>query len=339
MDFRKLNINTWNLLDSSGSAKSGYKGIWLSEMENKPSALHIFKDESGKFHFAIEVSSNPRREDVIDPKLNGLSMSVNHYQLNGANTKAVVDIQCNFNGYLAEFTQVTKEICTEILVKGKTVIPTINEVILKWITFWDSQKRKTLSEEKQIGLVCELNVLIRLCNVDPSKAIKSWVGPFEERHDFMFDKSSVEVKGTRRTGRIHTINGLDQLQSFPNKSLGFISSIVTIVNSASAISLPQSIEKVYEVLQSYPNLIVRFNELLAQVGYSPVDDDEYKKFRIEILDVSFFPVDNSFPRLTAELVTTPHIERVSCVRYDISLEGIKGKSLNEINWRELLITS
>lgn len=338
MDFRTLNIDTWRTLDTSGNPRLGYQGIWLSDEDNAPSTLHIFKDELGKHHFAIEILNNLNRKDIIDPNLNGLSISFNSYYLSGNNTKSFIDIRCNINAYLAEFTQVTKEICCEILIGKKSPGKAVNGVITKWITFWNSQKRQTLSEEKQIGLICELNVLAELAKIDPAKALASWVGPFEERHDFMFDKSSVEVKGTRRTGRLHTINGLDQLQPFPDKSLGFVSSIVTIVNSATAFSLPQSIEKVYEVLQSYPNLIVQFNELLAQVGYSPVDDDEYKKFRIEILDVSFFPVDNSFPRLTTELVTTPHIERISCVRYDISLEGIKGKSLNEINWSEFLLT-
>jgi hypothetical protein len=334
MDFRKLNTETWKSLDSSGTSASGYKTTWLVDGEMGSSPLHIFKDETGKFHLTIEVEDGFNERKVIDPKVNGLSISINHYRLDANTIKRFVDIRCNQNGYLNEFTQVTGEICQGILVKKKPPLTVINEVITKWITFWNSQKNGLLTEEQIIGLMCELNLLRELCLVDPVAALNSWVGPFNERHDFVFPAWTFEVKCTRRAYRTHTINGVDQLKPFPNKSFGFVSYIITVMDGGGSVSLPGSINSIYDVLLEQPELTVKFNELLIQAGYSPLYNDEYDRVKIELLETTLFAVDDNFPCLTTDYIVARHMERISYIRYDISLEGLLGKSLNDVHWED-----
>lgn len=337
MDFKKLTTDTWKNLDPSGNSASGYKTTWLADGETGSSTLHIFKDETGKFHLTIEVDENFNEKKVVDPNVNGLSVSLNHYRLDANTIKRFVDIRCNQNGYLNEFTQVTGEICLGILVKKKPPLTVINEVVTKWITFWDNQKCRILSDEQIIGLICELDLLHELCKVDPSAALNGWVGPFNERHDFVFPAWSFEVKGTRRGHRTHTINGIDQLKPFPNKSLGFVSYIFTISDGPGSVSLPVSINSIYETLEEQPEFIVKFNELLAETGYSPVDKEQYEQLKIELLETTLFTVDDSFPCLTTDFITAPHLERISQIRYDISLEGLQGRSLKDISWQKYLL--
>lgn len=206
MNFHKLNTDVWKGLNSFGTSVIGYKGIWLSTDDETDSTLHIFKDEFGNYHLAIEVNEDIDPKKVIDPKVNGLNVSLSSYLLGGSIRRRFVDIRCNVNSYLPEFTKVTKDICAAILQDNKAPLIAVNEIINKWITFWKNQNSKILSEEEQIGLLCELTVLRMIAVTNPDRAINSWVGPFKERHDFMFDTTSIEVKGTRSRSRMHTIN-------------------------------------------------------------------------------------------------------------------------------------
>lgn len=336
MNFKNLNIDAWTSLNSSGTVNTGYKGIWLGIDDISGSTLHIFKDEFGNFHFAIEVNEDTNPKKVIDPKVNGLNITLSSYLLGAKIRRSFIDIKCNINGYLPEFTKVTKDICTEILLSGKPPIVAVNEVIKKWLIFWDNQNSRILSEEEQIGLLCELIVLRLLSVKDPEKAINGWVGPFDERHDFTLDKVSIEVKGTRSASRTHTINGVDQLLPFPGKDLLFVSFLVSKSNETNAISLPYVIGELYETLQDHPTLTIRFNELLSNAGYSPLNSDEYETFRFLVSDSQCYWVNNKFPFLSKHNLSSPLMERISSIRYDITLEGIPGTPAEKMDWDHIL---
>lgn len=336
MNFLKLNTDVWKGLNSSGTSAIGYKGIWLSTDDETDSTLHIFKDEFDNYHLAIEVNEDIDPKKVIDPKVNGLNVNLSSYLIGGSLRRNFLDIRCNLNGYLPEFTKVTKDICAAILHGAKDPLVAVNEIINKWIAFWNNQTSRILSEEEQIGLLCELTVLRIIAVTNPERVINGWVGPFKERHDFMFDKTSIEVKGTRSGSRTHTINGVDQLLPFPGKDLLFVSFLVSRSEELNAISLPFTINELYNTLQDYPVLIIRLNELLSNTGYSPLNSDEYESFRFLVSDSQCYWVNNKFPFLTRYNISSPLIERISSIRYDITLEGIPGVSLEKISWDQIL---
>jgi hypothetical protein len=336
MNFQELNIDVWKGLNSSGTSTLGYKGIWLSTDDESESTLHIFKDEFGNFHLAIEVNENTDPKKVIDPKVNGLNVNLSSYLLGGSIRRSFLDIRCNINSYLPEFTKVTKDICAAILQDNKAPLVSVNEIINKWIVFWNNQNSKILSEEEQIGLLCELTLLKMIVATNPERVINGWVGPFKERHDFMFDKTSIEVKGTRSGSRTHTINGVDQLLPFPGKDLLFVSFLVSRSEESKAISLSFAINELYNKIQDYPVLMIRLNELLSNTGYSPLNSDEYEIFRFLVSDSQCYWVNNKFPFLTRHSISSPLIERISSVRYDITLEGISGTSIEQIRWDQIL---
>ena len=335
MNFQNLNIDVWKGLNSSGTANTGYKGVWLSTVDGSESALHIFKDEFGSFHFAIEVGEDINPKKITDPKVNGLNVTLNSYLLGARIRRKFIDIRCNINGYLPEFTKVTKDICAEILLSGKAPLVAVNEIIKKWIVFWDNQSGKILSEEEQIGLLCELKVLRMLSVINPENAINGWIGPFEERHDFMLGKISIEVKGTRSASRTHTINGVDQLLPFPGKDLLFVSFLVSRSDDTNAISLPYAIGELYDTLQDHPTLTIRFNELLSNTGYSPLNSEEYETFRFLITDSQCYWVNSKFPFLSRHNLSSPLMERISSIRYDITLEGIPGTPAGKMDWDQI----
>jgi Putative PD-(D/E)XK family member, (DUF4420) len=332
MIYNKLNIGTWKTLDNLGNSISGYKSIWLSLKINEKSNLHIFKDELDNYHFVIQAMK-VNKDDIEDPQVNGLQIGIFQYKFQNGNSNQFIDMKCNISGYLEEFTEIVKEITKLILENKIKPINAINHVISNWISFWANQNKYVLSKEEQIGLICELLTFNNLCKINPSNALNTWKGPLGEKHDFNFTDWVLEVKGTRKSNRAHTVNGIDQLKPPDNKNLAFLSFIVSESNNIKSMNLPSLIDIVISRhFQMKPSFTVRFNELLAGTGYSPVHSEIYRKFNIEIMESTLFIVDDKFPKLTSSMLCLPLSSRVSRIRYDISLEGIKGKKLNEVNW-------
>jgi hypothetical protein len=332
MDYKKLTVDEWKSLQTSRNSSGGYKGIWLSKNDGENSSLHIFKDELGRYHFIIE-DGIVQHSDIEDPNINGLSIYINEYYIHQRERKRVIDIQCNLSHYIEEFNEIIKEIAKAIIDNGEIPYQAINRVIRNWKAFWSNQQRQLLTDEQIIGLVCELLIIKRLCYINPSNTLNSWTGPSKQRHDFIFSDWSFEIKGTRTQGHTHTINGIDQLKSYNDKSLAFISFIVSITDGDRSENLQSIVESIInESLVARPDLVVKFNELLSLYGYSPLYAEEYRRCKIDILEATLFIVNNSFPRLTSDNLHAPLDTRVTSVRYNISLDGLTGTDLNDVQW-------
>lgn len=333
MNYKKLTADKWGNLDSSGSLVSGYKSAWLSIKDNEESDLHIFKDEAGHNHLAIKAPGL-RKDAIEDPGVNGLQVELARYRFGDGEVNQFVDIRCGIESYVEEFTEVVREIAHAILVDEEKPEKATKHIINNWVSFWANQRKNILSEEDQIGLICELLFLEKLCDLNSGKALSTWTGPLGEKHDFNFTDWNLEVKGTRKRGRIHTVNGIEQLQPSYNKKLGFISFMVSAgrETKGNTKNLPSLIGKITQnYLKDKPDLVVRFNELLAGNGYNPVHRNEYIKFNVEVNTATFYEVDDDFPKLTSSMLNEPLDTRVSKVRYDVSFEGITGLDFEEMS--------
>jgi hypothetical protein len=334
MDYRKLTVETWNRLDIIGDSTGGYKSCWLALSDNEESDLHIFRDKYGKYHFAVE-DAKVTKTDIDDPQVNGLQFQLISYRFENGKISQFIDLTCSISGYLVEFTEVVKEVSKEILEDKQQPLYAFNKVINNWLSFWSEQKKEILNEEEQIGLICELITLNKLCEINSDYALKSWTGPLGEKHDFNFSDWNFEVKGTRKSKRTHSINGIDQLNPPYNKRLGFISFQLTTSYNEHSINLTDLIESIIKIhFDNKPNLIVKLNDLLARTGYNPIHAEEYKKFKVEVIESTFFEVDENFPKLISRMLNEPLNTRVSSLRYDISLEGVSGTYFNKLNLGE-----
>ena len=331
MHYKNLSINTWNELDSTGDIVSGYYGIFLSKEDGEKSNLLIFKDEGGNLHFVI-ADDSVTKKDILDPKVSGLKIGLKKYKFQDIGIRQFVDIECSLKAYISEFTEIVKEIAEIILAGKESPIRAIAEIINTWKAFWASRVRQILSEEEQIGLICELKVLKRLCDVNPYNALNSWKGPLKEKYDFIFSDWIFEVKGTRKEGHIHTINGLDQLNPLVGKNLALISFLATRTENISAKSLQTWIEDIeISALKNNANMIERFYELLAGCGYNRIHKEEYRRTKFDIYDGKFFTVNENFPKLTSDYLKQPLDCRVSEIQYTIDLEGLPGESFENIS--------
>ena len=77
----------------------------------------------------------------------------------------LIDLCCNFSGYLEEFTEVVKEITKSIFEENELPLSAVNKVIRNWKSFWANQNKHVLSEKELIGLICELVVLKKILEI------------------------------------------------------------------------------------------------------------------------------------------------------------------------------
>lgn len=330
MKLENINRNTWAEIRKSENLSNGYLGTFINANEEERSDLLIFIDGDDKKHFVIEVQDLDFR-DIRDPNINGIKLGRNQFKFNGKDVKVYIDLECGLEDYLGEFTEIAKEISTEILVHNNDPLGSVIGVIENWRSFLASRIKEVLSEEEQIGLLCELIILKSLCDINPSVALNSWRGPLGEKHDFVFSDWSFEIKGTRSASHLHWINGIDQLKKIENKDLGFISFLLTTSQYQDSISIQSLIITIVnETLKGKPSLIEKFYKLLVGAGYSRVFAEEYKKLQFDIIDCLFFNVDEDFPKLTSDNLNRPLGNRVSDIRYKIDLQGVNSQNMNTI---------
>ncbi len=113
------------------------------------------------------------------------------------------------------------ELAEELKDEGKQPADVVKQVLARWRRFWGQIPQQMLSKQELLGLFAELWFLdVWILSRFGSDAIKFWRGPWGSRHDFEWPDKSVEVKATTNSrGRIHRINGLDQLEKISGTDL------------------------------------------------------------------------------------------------------------------------
>jgi len=181
-----------------------------------------------------------------------------------------------------------------------------------------------LSVERQVGLVGELWVLTRLILRAGAGALAAWTGPLGELHDFRLATDEFEVKTTISATRSHMINGEGQLVASPGHRL-FIVSIQLEPAGTGGRSLPELIERVAGLLTHSPGVAERFQEQLANVGYTEGDSALYAE-RWQLRNQPHLVVaDETCPRITRAGIVTldpKNSQRISEVHYRVNLEGL-----------------
>ncbi|MFO1400122.1 MAG: PD-(D/E)XK motif protein [Steroidobacteraceae bacterium] len=173
-------------------------------------------------------------------------------------------------------------------------------VLAKWRRFWGQLPQQLLSRESQIGLFSELWFLAYwlVPAVGPLRAVESWRGPHGARHDFECQGLSIEVKGTSSArGRIHTINGIDQLEE-PDAGQLLLFSLRLRDEAGAGNSLPLLCHACRQLLAVDSAAADQLDLGLISAGYLPTHEEEYSKNRWRVVEEHLFQVREGFPRIT-----------------------------------------
>lgn len=185
------------------------------------------------------------------------------------------------------------------------------------------EKRSKLSAEQVAGLWGELELLGFLIEeMGASEALRAWMGPDAEEHDFAFDAYEVEVKTTTSESRRHVIGSATQLQPSPGRPLYLLSIQLTAGSQGNgATTLPQKVALLADRCGSNAFALMRRLETL---GFHADDADLYpRRFQVRSFPRAYL-VDDGFPAITQPRLQAaiPQPSLVSDVSYRVDVSSL-----------------
>lgn len=279
---------------------SGDELVGRQAIPELTSRLLAAVDSRGRRNYLVALE--PQDADCHDVSSRGLTVSTEALVLPGHAASRYIKVACEDLLGHAMFDLLAAEIADRLHADTETPAEVVSRVIAKWRRFWGQLPRLMLTREQQIGLFAELWFLTfwLLPATGSSKAVRMWRGPHGARHDFEMDGLSIEAKGTTSTrGRIHKINGVQQLDPPEHGKLLFFS--MRIREEAGATnSLPLLVASCKQQLSDDPDAQGLFETAVIAAGYSANHEDDYSKTHWRVVEQMLFDTSHEFPRLTKE---------------------------------------
>ena len=197
----------------------------------------------------------------------------------------------------------------------------------KWLTFFDQNNSK-LSKDLIKGIWGEifyLNHILHSSGNDVNNQIKSWQGPYDKGHDFIFDLYDHEVKTIDNSRNNISISSEFQLEKNKDKSLELI--VLTVEeNNKEGFTIKGLCKIVRDKIIAMGGDITLFSDALFQKGLSfgnlnLYDDFSFKAKRL----MKYNCAHESFPKL----INSNLPNGISSVSYTIKLNKIEEYLISE----------
>lgn len=278
-------------------------------------------DSERRRHLLIQLQ--PAETELHDDQSRGVSVKTRELFVLEHGSGRYLDICCNDESGYSALDLIGGEIAVGLIPHGATPARLVELVLAKWRRFWGELPRQMLSYEEQLGLFAELWFLSTwlATHIGVSEAVIPWRGPFGARHDFEWADRSIEVKATTSVrGRIHRINGLDQLAPPENGEL-MLFSLRLREEAGASNTLPRLVALCRSQMKLEPDTLDLFEAALTKANYSPAYEEEYAKLKLRIVDEALFRVEQDFPRITAASFEAGVPSGVERVEYEVNLGG------------------
>lgn len=278
-------------------------------------------DSESRRHLLIQLL--PDEIDLCDDQSRGVSVTTRELVIHDHGGGRYLDICCNDASGHNAFDLIGGEIANGLVGSSPAPARLVELVLAKWRRFWGELPQQMLSREEQLGLFAELWFLSTwlATYIGIGAAVMRWRGPFGARHDFEWPSTSIEVKATTSVrGRIHQINGLDQLVP-PENGVLMLFSLRLREEGGASNTLPGLIAICRSQLKSEPDALDVFETTLANANFAPAYEREYAKLKLRIVEEGLFRVEQDFPRITANSFESGAPAGVERVEYEINLGG------------------
>lgn len=191
----------------------------------------------------------------------------------------------------------------------------VSALLAKWRRFFSSSTKGDFSLTSEVGLLCELHLLLELLNARVPGALERWVGPENSTHDFEFPDFSIECKAsTSMESLAVSIHGERQLRRVGDKPL-YLEFRRYQLDPDGPISVPSIVEDL--LLQDKVNPEMLISKVRA-VGCDPFVIDAESHFNhFSAIDQYHFEVTEEFPHVEVK----NDDQRISNLRFTIDLAG------------------
>ncbi len=306
----------------------------MTAPERYPPSSTIKQYMDGGVQGTISVAGNPPAEIVVDPahgtlsirvRTNGAAPDLSRYE-NLACTAEWQDgdswlhLAAHLHGDPGEIYSLLCNVLDRLQLQGVGFGAAVQGALAALSSLL--KERRRMSEDAQIGLIAELLVLQSIASeIGANEALSAWRGPLREEHDFGLSKLDIEVKCTRSELRNHWISGLSQLVPTFDRDLFILSVQLTSAGAGPGVTLPD----VVGCLHAIPDMnLQKLDAALRSVAYYDEDANLYPHRWTLRSDPQFFCVDDSFPRLTRDMLTDAVQlgHRILDLTYKVDLENI-----------------
>lgn len=202
------------------------------------------------------------------------------------------------------------------------LVKTLMQRVRAWQDFMSRSSMEGLSNEEEIGLVGELQLLRELLQsgMSPAVAVNAWQGPLDGVHDFLSSTLAIEVKATLASGGFRVrISSLEQLDCLVFENVHLFA--VRLVLDEKGMTLPQYISSVYGLVG--PTDIPGLESRLLAAGFRFGTEDFYTR-RFSIVERLMFNVGPDFPKLSRANVPAQVLE----AKYVLDLDQLRERAVD-----------
>ncbi|MFF8391771.1 PD-(D/E)XK motif protein, partial [Cellulosimicrobium funkei] len=314
-DLRRLVEEHWTALLSRPT--TGERRLRVSQLpimtDRGPVAAAV--DHEGHRHLLVPIESHRK----IRSELTGPVLQLRKRPLEDEDTyQTFADLACLRKDLNDLFTRLCVDVLSTVETLPENPVKALYRVLDRWKSLFRAQA-PTLGPEQLLGLFAELLVLSELLHRDPS-AHRLWLGPRGHRHDFSTGAVAIEVKagadGKTRKPRIH---GLTQLEvpADGNLNLAWFS-LNRLTTPDMGTGFVDLVEQVLHLCDDEGAVI----ELLAEAGYSLLEEDRYRDVRFAVAEEKWYQVGPGFPGLTSSALAAAGLPvSFEDVEYTVDLSG------------------
>ena len=317
----KIIESIWEKIEYSGDSQFVYKRL---SFEGKPS-LNVGLNAALQRCLILEL---PKKTNLILPNSIKQNLSLEYYE----NSKCLCIVLLD-NMFYDLFDDLILSIfnrIAEISDSDEYSREFINS-FYKWSSFFENKKSERLTKDQIKGLFGELlflknQLLNSTLNVDD--ILKSWKGPYDEGHDFVFDFKDFEIKTVENSKNNIRISSEFQLESEKGKELELVVvSVITVaMNGVSIKNLIDEIKVI--VLNNFGDNSILLNALFQKgLTFSNLIFYDIYKFQL-IKETSYNCNDEKFPKLNKSNLPI----EINVVKYNIRLNLIGDFIINETKY-------
>lgn len=286
-------------------------GLLPTEIQVKAGVVQVFRDRSENIGLMIPISEEELRK--FRPDTRSATLRLTSHGIDGAQHIRLALTEPRQEKIFATFVD---EILSTLKKDPSTPASTVSSMLQRWRDlFKESHKPITWSREQDLGLLCELEVLLALYQKQTPSLLERWTGPEGLPHDFELETESLECKATSSMNGLKvTINGVAQLNPTPGKELRLIVRSYA-ENPDGEVSVSKLLKQIQDLHEIDIDILIR---KLQKIGCPIFDDNSASYFtRYDPVDSFEFRVNDEFPRIT----NIGPAERIQQVSYLLDLSG------------------
>ena len=296
-------------------------------------ASHVGEPETG--YGPVRFSLGEEREPRFLVPCGSMKGSVHEYSTSAlAVTKkrlrlrdresCFIDLQCKDSALTGVFSELVNEVIGR-LESGEAPETAVTGAITDFRALLIAGSSREVPRESVLGLLGEMIVAERLVEQD-ADALKCWLGPGGERHDFRSSVNALEVKTLSRPAASEiSISSLDQLLPLANGRL-----ILVVVWLDQAAEGATTVGAVADRILAKGGDRELLLEGLLKLGCASPNDDAWNGHRFEFGDLQGYEVKPGFPRITGEEMVGGVIPAgINRLNYSISLGNMAPYRLSD----------